>query len=220
MSNRLQPFQIGLEVIDNFDDSSIHERWTVEEPGDATVVEGSDGIVLTMPPGSSNSPVMYMDLPTGMVNRNWLIQLHVNLVLGSQQNAGGLYFQVRGKGGGSASLEKYFTLSKNSGFARDLVMSDNSGSVNKAITGDDLWMRMRRFGDEVRCDYYIGDETVDVDGDGYWREYDSSKVWNVTPNSDTYNYPVFYEKLKFIVSQWDNNPGFTATLRKFKLQIF
>jgi hypothetical protein len=208
----------GYEVIDNFDDSSIHERWTVEEPGDATVVEGSDGIVLTMPDNSINVALIEMDLPSDMHNRNWIIQVHMTTVLENTEDAMGMYMRIYGQGGGA---EKYFGMAPTIGIGKSLAVGDSGGEVTKSVTDvNTVWIRIRRFGDEIRTDYYVGLHTTDPDTGGYWQEYDSSRAWYIVPKSGTYDYPVFYEKLKFFTSQWSNQPGFTATLRKFKLQIF
>lgn len=209
--------QQGYTVEDNFSDSELHNRWTKVEPGSTTVVEGSDGLVITVPASAGVTPYVEMDLPAEMSSRNWIAQCHLYTTY-TASDALAVALQIKGQGGG---VEKYLSGYVALGGSKVIAMGDSAGSVSTAESGaDDIWVRLRRFGDEIRFDYYPAAHTIDPDAGGYWREWDSSKTWYVTPKSGTFNYPVLYEKLRIYGSHWAGQPDFVLTVRHFKLRIF
>jgi len=204
---------------DDFDDNSIHPRWTVTETGSGTVVEGSDGIVMTLPGSAGHGASIDLLLPNEMNKANWVAQVHVTFAFtGSSDDAAAAFLRLTGKGGGADKYMRMF-IQGQSGPVYQLKIDDNAGFVSQSgVTA--VWIRLRKFGDEVRTDFYNGAATVDVDGNAYWQEWDSSKTWYVLPKSGTFNYPVKLEQLSLYASNWSNYPGVQATFRKFKLEIF
>jgi len=204
---------------DNFDDSSLNAIWTPTAPGSSSVVEGSDGVVLTA--DGDDDPQIAMSLPAGITNRNWIAQVHLTVSwTGSPGNAGVHFLRINGYGGGVAKFMRfgvrYFLVD-----GHHLRVSDDGANADSAFSvASAVWLRIRKLGDEVRTDYYEGAATVDVDGEGRWIENDSSKAWYVVPKSGTYEYPVSYTELVLQATQSTDNPGAIAIFRKFKLHVF
>lgn len=205
---------------DNFNDSSLNAIWTPTAPGSSTVVEGADGVTLTC--SGDDDPYITMALPAGMTNRNWLAQVHLTLDwTGSPGDAAAHFLRINGYGGGVSgkfmrSGVRYFT---SDGY--HLRVSDGGANEDSASSvASSIWLRIRKFGDEIRTDYYEGAATVDVDGEGRWVENDSAKTWYVVPKSATYDYPITYTELVLQATQSSTNPGAIAIYRKFKLLVF
>jgi len=205
-------------VEDDFNDSSIHDRWTVTENGSCTVVEGSDGIVISAPSGDHDGQIA-MDLPANMHCRNWVAYCNITMNITSG-NRHGLSLRISGKGGGVSAKIMQATFRYTT--AKYLHLYDSGGGGDQiSISTTACWVRIRKFGDSVRVDYYPGAHTVSVDEDGQWREFDSATYnWYVVPKSGTFDYPTYYEKLIIAADSQDANPSFQYTVRKFRLKVF
>lgn len=209
---------------DKFNDSSLDPKWTVNTPGSTTVVEGSDGVVFTNPQGSTSDPSMVMDVPfSDMVNRNWLIQVHMTAeYIGTPNNS--IFPCLRLVGlGNNVGKHINIRLVRDSSTVSYLRSEDSGGNAPNNVSlssgASQIWVRLRKFGNLLRIDYHEGNENADVDGEGKWQEYVNGREWYVVPRSGTFNYPTKYQTVRLYGSQSSNDPGITATFRHFKFQV-
>jgi hypothetical protein len=214
--------QQGYEVVDTFSDSSLHSRWTKTEGGSGTIVETANGLEMTVPSAETEQCYVDMTLPEGMHCRSWSAQVHITV-----EHTGTLTYtiysglRILGLGNNtSKAMRGYYYYSDYSGGRWDLGKADSSSAEGDPIGSGEMWIRFRRFDDQIRLDYYNGPYTTDPDIGGYWQEYNTTLAIYQTPRSGTWNFPVLYETLRLEAYQWNNNPGMKVTFRKFKLKIF
>lgn len=230
MSRALKGFQLeNIDVIsDDFNDSSIHDRWTVTNTDgvNITVSEDTDSLKVAFSGSGTGDQIagLEWDVPDEYQYRNFIFEAHAKFGAGTHDDVN-IALKLIGKD--SAAVDNYalIGLNRDDGSYR-LLAVDRGGSHRITVMASQiptLWLRFRVSLDKIYMDYYEADFTDDPNDQDKWRQYTNSPYppWERVPTSaPPYDYPQKIDKIRFEINTWDTYQAVTCEVRKFRLRVF